>query len=153
MNRRFQLEQIQTIPKPRPEVFAFFADASNLERLTPDFLGFRILTPEPIEMKAGVIIDYSLRLYGVSLKWKTRIETFEPEVRFVDTQLKGPYRYWQHLHEFEEVEEGTRMRDVVNYELPLGPLGTMARVLFVRRSLERIFGYRRRAVSEIFGEA
>ena len=104
-------------------------------------------------MKAGAIIDYSLSLYGVSLKWKTRIEAFEPELRFVDTQLKGPYRYWHHLHEFEEVDQGTRMRDVVDYELPFGPLGTVARALFVRRSLERIFSYRRRAVTEILGEA
>lgn len=151
MGRRFRLEQIQIVPKPRSEVFAFFADARNLERLTPDFLGFQITTPGPLEMKAGAIIDYSLRLYGVSLKWKTRIEVFEPELRFVDTQLKGPYRYWHHLHEFEEVELGTRMRDVVDYELPFGPLGTVARALFVRRSLERIFGYRRQAVTEIFG--
>ena len=150
MARRFKLEQIQIVPKPRSEVFAFFADARNLERLTPDFLGFQILTPDPIEMKAGAIIDYSLRLYGVFLKWKTRIEAFAPESRFVDTQLKGPYRYWHHLHEFEEVEQGTRMRDVVDYELPFGPLGTVARALFVRRSLERIFGYRRLAVTDIF---
>jgi len=121
MGRRFKLEQIQIIPKPRSEVFAFFADARNLERLTPDFLGFQILIPGPIEMKAGAIIDYSLRLYGVSLNWRTRIEAFEPESRFVDTQLKGLYRHWYHLHEFEEVEQGTRMRDVVDYELPFGP--------------------------------
>ena len=153
MGRRFKLEQIQIIPRPRSEVFAFFADARNLERLTPDFLGFQIITPGPIEMKPGAIIDYSLRLYGVSLKWKTRIDAFEPESRFVDNQLKGPYRYWHHLHEFEEIEQGTRMRDVVNYELPFGPLGTVVRALFVRRSLERVFGYRHRAVTEIFGEA
>jgi ligand-binding SRPBCC domain-containing protein len=153
MGRRFKLEQIQLMAKPRSGVFAFFADAHNLERLTPDFLGFRILTPGPIEMKAGAIIDYSLRLYGVSLKWRTRIEAFEPDIRFVDTQIKGPYRYWHHLHEFEEVEQGTRMRDVVNYELPFGPLGAVARALFVRRSLKRIFAYRRQAVTEIFGAA
>ena len=151
MARRWRFEQTQIIPKPRPEAFAFFADPSNLERLTPDFLGFKILTPGPIEMKAGTIIDYSLRVYGVSLRWKTRIEAFEPETHFIDTQLKGPYRYWHHLHEFEEVEGGTRMRDVVGYELPLGPLGTVARTLFVRGSLERIFSYRRQAVTEIFG--
>ena len=86
--------------------------------------------------EAGAIIDYSLRLYGVSLKWRTRIEVFEPERRFVDTQLKGPYRTWHHLHEFEEVEQGTRMRDVVDYELPFGPLGTVARALF--DSLKRL---------------
>ena len=151
MARRWQLEQTQIVPTPRSEVFAFFADAGNLERLTPDFLGFKILTPSPIDMKVGAIIDYSLRLHGVSLKWRTRIEVFEPETHFVDTQLKGPYRYWHHHHEFEEVEQGTRLRDVVDYELPCGPLGTVARALFVRGSLERIFGYRQQAVKEIFG--
>lgn len=151
MARRWQLEQLQIIPRTRSEVFAFFADAHNLERITPGFLRFRILTPDPIEMKPGTIIDYSLRLYRVSLNWKTRIERFEPESCFVDTQLRGPYRYWHHLHEFEEVTQGTRMRDVVDYELPFGPLGSVARALFVRRALDRIFGYRRQAVAEIFG--
>lgn len=151
MARRFRLEQKQIIPRPRSVLFAFFADAQNLERITPDFLGFRILTPAPIEMKPGAIIDYSLRLYGFSLKWKTRIEVFEPERRFVDRQLQGPYRTWHHLHEFEEVEQGTLMRDVVDYELPLGPLGVAARALFVRGSLTRIFAYRRQAIAEIFG--
>ena len=151
MTRRWQFEQSQIIPRPRSEVFAFFADARNLEKLTPDFLGFKILNPGPIEMAPGAIIDYSIRLYGVPMKWKTRIEAFEPEDRFVDLQLKGPYRFWRHLHEFEEVEQGTRMRDRVDYELPLGPLGTVARALFVRRSLERIFRHRRRAVGELFG--
>ena len=151
MALRWQLEQIQLIPKPRSDVFAFFADARNLERLTPDNLGFNILTPVPIEMKTGTLIEYSLRLYGLTLRWRTLIEMFEPESRFIDTQLEGPYRYWRHVHEFEEVEQGTRMRDAVDYELPFGPLGTVARAVFVRRSLERIFGYRRQAVTEILG--
>lgn len=153
MPRCYRFEQVQNIPRSRCEVFAFFADAHNLERLTPPFLGFTILTPDPIEMKDGAIIDYALRLYGVSLKWKTRIEAFSPESHFVDFQLRGPYRYWHHLHEFETVAGGTRMRDVVDYQLPLGPLGNVAHALFVRRSLERIFAYRRQAIGEIFGEA
>ena len=102
-------------------------------------------------MREGALIDYSLRLYKLPVRWRTRIELFEPERRFVDVQLKGPYRYWRHLHEFEDVEGGTLMRDVVDYELPLGPLGSLARTLFVRRSLARIFSFRRRAVSEVFG--
>ncbi len=151
MARRYRFEQTQIIPRPRAEVFAFFSEAQNLERLTPSFLGFEILTPGTIEMKPGTIIDYKLRLYGFSVKWKTRIEVFEPERHFVDTQLKGPYRYWHHLHEFEEVEEGTQMRDLVHYELPFGPLGIIARTLFVQHSLRRIFGFRRQVVDEIFG--
>jgi ligand-binding SRPBCC domain-containing protein len=151
MTRRYRFEQTQIVPRPRAEVFAFFSEAANLERLTPSFLGFEILTPGIIEMKPGTIIDYKLRLYGMSVKWKTRIEVFEPESRFVDLQLKGPYRYWHHLHEFEEVEQGTRMRDLVHYELPFGPLGVLARSLFVQQSLTKIFGFRRQVIDEIFG--
>ena len=151
MARHWQLQQIQDIPRSRPEVFAFFADAHNLERITPPFLRFKVLTPAPIPMQTGTLIDYSLRLYGWPIRWKTRIELFVTEDRFVDTQLKGPYRHWRHLHEFEEVDGGTRMRDTVDYALPYGPLGSLVRTLFVRRALERIFDYRRKAITEIFG--
>lgn len=150
MGRRWQLEQVQVIPRPRSEVFAFFADAHNLERITPPFLRFEVLTPAPIPMKTGTLIDYALRLYGWPVRWKTRIEQFEPVSRFIDLQLAGPYRYWHHLHEFEEVEEGTRMVDVVDYELPYGFLGNLVRNLFVRRVLERIFDYRRQAIANFF---
>ena len=150
---RFQLDRVQTIARPRAEVFQFFSQASNLEKLTPAFLKFRILTPEPIEMKEGTLIDYRLKLYGWPVHWRTRIERFEPEDCFVDMQLRGPYRYWEHLHEFRDVPGGTQMRDHVQYELPLGVLGDVARGLFVRRSLERIFDFRIRAVEEVFGAA
>jgi hypothetical protein len=149
----YQIDRIQTVPKPRAEVFEFFSRAHNLQKLTPGFLGFEILTPEPVEMKAGTLIDYRLKLYGLPMKWRTRIERFEPNELFVDRQLRGPYRRWEHLHEFRDVPAGTEMRDYVKYELPLGFLGQIARSLFVRRSLEKIFDYRRRAVTEIFGAA
>jgi ligand-binding SRPBCC domain-containing protein len=148
---QFELERIQTIPRPRPEVDQFFSQAYNLERLTPAFLGFEILTPEPIEMKAGTLIDYRLQLYGWPVKWRTLIERFDPDESFVDRQVRGPYRRWEHLHEFRDVPGGTEMRDHVQYELPLGIFGAMARTLFVRRSLDRIFDFRRRAVAEILG--
>jgi ligand-binding SRPBCC domain-containing protein len=149
--QRWKLEQRQVIPRPRAEVFEFFADAYNLERITPALLSFRILTPRPIEMRQGALIDYKLKLYGFPVKWKTRIEVWEPEERFVDMQLSGPYRYWHHLHEFEEVDEGTLMKDTVHYELPFGPLGTLARSILVKRSLDTIFSHRKQAISEIFG--
>jgi ligand-binding SRPBCC domain-containing protein len=149
--RAFRLERAQVVARPRREVFAFFADALNLERITPVFLRFRITTPRPIEMKPGTVIDYRLRLHGVPVKWRTRIETFEPPRSFTDVQIVGPYRRWRHRHDFLEVAGGTEVRDVVEYETPLGPIGALARRLFVARSLERIFDFRRQAVAEIFG--
>jgi hypothetical protein len=147
----YVLERSLFIPKPRPEVFAFFADAFNLERITPPFLRFHILTPGPIAMRAGALIEYQLRLYGVKFRWKTRIAAFDPPFFFVDEQLKGPYRRWVHRHSFEEVPGGTLMRDRVEYELGFGPLGAVAHAFFVRRSVEKIFDHRNATIGEILG--
>jgi hypothetical protein len=147
----YRLEQTQFIPKPRSEVFQFFSDAFNLERLTPKFLHFKIMTPAPIHMGPDTVIDYRLRLYGVPMYWRTLIESHTPELAFVDTQTKGPYTLWHHTHTFETVEGGTLMRDIVRYKLPFGILGQIAHFLFVRRSLKTIFSFRRNAVSEVFG--
>ncbi|MCK6481386.1 MAG: SRPBCC family protein [Planctomycetaceae bacterium] len=149
--RTFRLERTQFLPRPLPEVFAFFSDAGNLERITPGFLRFRILTPRPIPMHEGALIDYRLSLFGVPLRWRSRIDLWEPGVRFVDSQVTGPYRTWVHLHEFRAVPGGTLVTDRVDYEVPLGPLGTLARALFVRRSLERIFDHRAEAVGGLLG--
>lgn len=149
--RTYHLDRIQFIPRPRAQVFAFFSEPTNLERITPEFLRFRILTPRPIPMAPGTLIDYELRLWGVPVRWRTRIESFEPESRFTDVQLRGPYRSWHHTHEFAEVPGGTRVRDSVVYQLPLGPMGRLAHALLVRRSLERIFDHRRDAVAAILG--
>jgi ligand-binding SRPBCC domain-containing protein len=149
---RYHLERSLFIPRPREEVFAFFAEAGNLERITPTFLHFQILTPQPIQMKAGTLIKYRLRLFGVPFHWKTRIETFDPISSFTDVQLTGPYRRWHHRHDFSDAPGGTMMRDRVDYELPLGPLGTIARTLFVRRAVEQIFDHRNAAITKIFGK-
>ena len=109
-----RIERSQIIERPREEVFAFFSDAFNLERITPAFLNFRILTPAPIEMAAGTLIDYSLSLHGIPMKWRTRIEEFTPNERFIDVQLKGPYRLWHHTHTFEDHPDGTLMRDIID---------------------------------------
>jgi hypothetical protein len=139
------------IPRPRGEVFAFFADAANLEKLTPRFLNFRILTPQPIAMHTGALIDYRIALFGVPMKWRTRIEAWSPEREFVDTQISGPYRYWHHTHTLEDAPGGqTKMRDRVVYEVPFGPFGSIARALFVRGTLETIFDYRSREIAKIF---
>lgn len=146
----YRLRQEQLIERPRNEVFALFADAGNLERITPEFVRFQITSPLPIVMAPGALIEYRLRLLGVPFNWQTEIERWEPPERFTDVQLRGPYRRWHHLHEFREVPEGTLCVDVVDYELPLGPLGTLAHAMFVRRSLAQIFAYRREAIFRLF---
>ena len=148
--REYQLERQQLIPRPRDVVFAFFAEAANLEILTPEFLQFQILTPMPIVMQPGTLIDYTLKLFHISFHWQTRIETFDPPLRFTDVQLSGPYQRWHHLHEFHETPGGTLVLDRVDYALPFGYLGTLAHVGWVRRSLDRIFDYRQQRLAELF---
>lgn len=151
MAKTYRLVREQLIPRPPEAVFEFFADASNLERLTPSFLNFRILTALPIAMAPGVHIEYQLKLFGVPLQWLTRIEEYVENRYFVDLQLRGPYKLWRHLHRFEAVREGTRMLDQVDYALPFGPLGSLAHALHVERTLRRIFDFRAERVAALFG--
>jgi ligand-binding SRPBCC domain-containing protein len=126
------------------EVFPFFADAGNLEAITPPWLAFGVVTPRPIEMRVGTLIEYRLKLHGLPISWLTRIEEWEPGVRFVDAQLQGPYKLWHHTHEFvPDGPEHTLMRDTVRYALPFAPFSEVARRAFVARDLERIFDFRR----------
>jgi len=147
--RLHRLEREQLVPGSVPGVFRFFAEARNLERITPPWLGFEVVTPEPIQMGPGTLIDYRLRVRGVPVRWTSRIEEWETERAFADRQLRGPYRVWHHRHEFEACAGGTVVRDRVRYALPLGPLGELARVAVVRRDLERIFDFRREAVRRL----
>jgi ligand-binding SRPBCC domain-containing protein len=148
-----RLARTQLIQRPLPEVFAFFSDAANLDALTPPFLHFRVLTPLPIEISSGTQLDYQLSLFGVPLRWRTRITDWKPLERFVDEQESGPYALWRHTHEFEAHGASTLMRDVVDYSEPMGPLGALAHHLFVRRILDRIFDFRRDAMEQLLGGA
>lgn len=147
------LEREQLIPRPVEEVWPFFADAHNLEALTPPSLRFEIETSGGIEMREGALIAYRLHLRGIPVRWRTRIDAWEPDGAspyFVDRQLSGPYALWHHTHTFTPVVGGTLMRDRVRYRLPLGILGALALPL-VRRELEGIFAFRHRVIAEHFG--
>jgi ligand-binding SRPBCC domain-containing protein len=145
----YHLERRQFIPRPLTEVFAFFADAANLEAITPPSLHFRILTPQPIDIRTGARIDYRLSLCGIAFQWRTRIESFDPPRRFSDVQERGPYKLWRHTHEFSEQNGGTLMIDRVDYQLPWGPLGWLAHRLFVERQLTHIFHYRYQTIERL----
>jgi len=138
--RAFEFNQSLWLPIPPAELFPFFADAHNLESITPPWLRFRVLTAAPIVMGEGTLIDYRLRLHGMPIRWRTRISVWEPPYRFVDEQLRGPYRAWIHTHTFEPLDRGTLCRDRVEYAVPGG---TLIHDLFVKRQVQRIFQYRR----------
>jgi ligand-binding SRPBCC domain-containing protein len=138
------LRREQRLAGTPDEVFPFFADAGNLEAITPPWLAFTVVTPRPIELRAGALIEYRLKLHGLPISWLTRIEEWVPGERFVDAQLNGPYKLWHHTHEFAADGPGhTLMRDTVRYALPFAPLSEIAHRAFVARDLERIFDYRR----------
>lgn len=145
----FTLRRSQVLPGAPEAVFPFFADARNLEAITPPLLRFEVVTPEPIAMGVGTLIQYRLRLHGVSINWLTSIQAWEPGVRFVDQQVRGPYALWHHTHEFATHGargEETLMTDTVRYAIGFGPFGALAARAFVHRDVARIFDFRREAV-------
>lgn len=148
----YELRTRISLPRPRGEVFAFFADAANLQALTPPWLHFEILTPSPIDMRPGALIEYRLKLHGIPIRWRTRITVWEPPHRFVDQQLKGPYRLWDHEHTFEEDPAApagaTLAADRVRYAV-LG--GALVNRLLVQKDVEKIFTFRHQKLREIFG--
>jgi ligand-binding SRPBCC domain-containing protein len=147
--RVYVLERTQRVEMPPEQAFDFYGDANNLEPLTPPWLHFEVTTPLPIRMAAGTLLDYRLRLHGVPIRWRTRIESWDAPAGFVDTQVRGPYKLWEHTHSFEPIgDSATLIRDHVRYAIPFGPLGALAHALFVRRDLERIFDFRQQAVAE-----
>lgn len=152
--REYELRRVQLLPTSLERTFEFFADAANLEAITPPFLKFRITSPQPIEMRRGALIEYRLQLFGVPFGWRTIIEEYDPPRSFVDRQLAGPYALWHHTHTFREVggEHGkpaTEMTDVVRYAIRPAILGPLAHTLFVRRTLGKIFDYRAEKIREL----
>ena len=143
----FRLIAEMLVDLPRDEVFPFFADAMQLENITPPFLNFSVMTPQPIEMRRGLLLDYKLYLHRIPIKWRTEIAAWEPPYRFVDMQLRGPYKRWHHEHTFEEVGGQTLVKDNVHY-IPRG--GSIVHRMFVKPDLLKIFGYRQQRLREIF---
>ena len=142
-----RLDAEQWFSQPVEALFPFFARASNLERITPPFLKFKMLTPEPEQITEGTLIDYQLRLHGIPIRWRTRIAVWDPPHRFVDEQIKGPYRKWWHEHTFERMDGGTLAKDHVDY---LVPGGQLIHQLLVKKDVQQIFAYRAQALAQIF---
>jgi ligand-binding SRPBCC domain-containing protein len=142
-----QFESELWLPRPRAEVFAFFADPANLEAITPPWVRFHTFRPGRIEMRAGTLIDYRLRVRGFPVRWRTKITSWEPPFCFVDEQLRGPYRLWVHEHRFESRDGGTIVRDRVHYAVPFDFL---VHRLFVRRDIARIFAFRTKSLLRRF---
>jgi ligand-binding SRPBCC domain-containing protein len=145
------LRRVQRFPRPIDDVFAFFADAGNLEAITPAWLGFQVLSPQPITMRSGNRIQYRIRWHGLPMRWLTEIQLWSPPTEFVDVQLRGPYRLWHHTHRFESIDGGTLMCDEVRYAMPLGALGRLAHAWSVKSELEALFDYRAVMISKILG--
>ncbi|MEI6244378.1 MAG: SRPBCC family protein [Acidobacteriota bacterium] len=136
------------VPRPIDDVFEFFGNAANLELMTPPWLAFKILTPEPIEMRPGTTIDYRISLRGLPMRWRSQITTWNPPFEFVDEQLTGPYRRWHHRHTFESRDGGTLVGDEVNYDV-LG--GNLIHRVFVEGDLRKIFAFREETMLRLFG--
>jgi len=151
VERGFVLTAELVINRPIAEVFEFFSSAENLEKITPPWLHFNIVTPTPIKMAAGALIDYRLKLHGIPIKWRTEIEAWQPPYRFVDQQLRGPYKQWYHEHTFESLDENrTLAKDRVHY---IPRFGSLVHKYFVRPDLEKIFGYRQEQLQKHFANA
>ena len=133
---------------PKEDVFPFFADAANLQQLTPPWLRFEIRTPQPVEMRTGARIEYRISLHGLPMSWLTEIAAYEPPFMFVDQQLRGPYRTWIHTHQFRSDRGGPLLLDHVEFDM----LGGALVAPFVKRDLRKIFTYRHEALLAYFAQ-
>ena len=139
----------QWLPAPRERVFAFFADAGNLDAITPPWMNFAMLTPRPILMQAGTLIDYKLKVRWLPMRWRSEIVVWEPPSRFIDVQRRGPYRHWHHEHAFEERDGGTLIRDRIEYAVPGWLLEPLVNRWFVAPDLRKIFEHRKSRIAEL----
>ncbi len=148
----YTLTRTQFVPKPLYKVFGFFSKPENLEILTPDNIRFQILTPSPLMMKEGSVLDYAITIFGLPVRWTTMITQYDSPHTFVDIQLHGPYSYWHHTHTFTETLGGTIIQDTVKYSLPFGFIGVLAHGVVIRRQLENIFTHRGEIIDTIFSD-
>jgi len=148
----YKLKRSQLIKCDRTEVFNFFKSPVNLEKITPSNVGFNILTPNPINMHTGAVLDYTINLLGLKVRWTTLITDYNEPDGFTDVSIKGPYSFWHHQHEFLETKEGTIMNDEVTYSLPFGFLGQIVHQLWVKRKLNEIFDYRAKYIKTKFDD-
>ncbi|KAA3633280.1 MAG: hypothetical protein DWP97_09470 [Calditrichaeota bacterium] len=146
----YTLKRKQIIPFDRNTVFSFFKSPENLEKITPSDVGFTIITPNPIKMQTGAVLDYTIKLAGIPVRWTTLITDYDEPHSFSDVSIKGPYSFWHHRHWFEETETGTIMYDEVTYALPFGFLGRIVHSLWVKKQLDNIFNFRAKIISDIF---
>ena len=146
----YTLESNQFINKPIEEVFQFFSKPENLSVITPAKLGFKILSPNPIKMEVGRLIDYNIYLMGIPIHWRTLITDYEPPNMFVDQQIKGPYAIWHHTHTFHKGKGGVEIKDRVVYSIPFGFLGRLLNYLWIKRDLNNIFLYRKKVIDKLF---
>jgi ligand-binding SRPBCC domain-containing protein len=147
----YTLNKQQIVARPLREVFAFFERPENLSVITPPWLGFSIMTPSPIPMGKGTVVDYSIRMIGLKVHWRSLISAYEPLRGFTDEQLIGPYAFWHHAHTFAEVDDGTLIADEIHYAMPFGVIGQVCHPFLVERRLEEIFRYRAQIIKQMFG--
>ena len=148
----YTLKYKQLIDSDIDTVFSFFSNAENLSKITPPKLKFKILTPLPIKMKEGQLIDYTIKILGKRIRWRTIITEFNPNIKFVDQQLKGPYSMWHHTHEFKEIDNKVEMIDKISYAIPFGFLGRIVNFIFVKGDLDEIFNYRYKVIEKLFNK-
>ena len=145
----YELNKTQIINDSIENVFDFFSKPENLKTITPEKLSFNILTPIPINMDKGTVIDNTIRLFGVRVHWRTLITKYNPPYEFVDEQIKGPYNFWHHTHKFKKVDGGVEISDKVIYSIPMGVFGSVLHFLWIKRDLEKIFTHRRKVIEDI----